>query len=196
MTKKVLVPIADGTEEIEAVCIIDVLRRAGAEVTVASVGNRQITASRGVIIVADCRIDECRNEIYDLIALPGGIPGAENLRDSPVLTRLLKKHSEKNAAIGAICAAPAVVLKHHGILGNRRATCHPAFASQLANKGQLEERVVVDGNVATSRGPGTAIEFALFLVALLFGEGKAEEVAEPMMISASQSVDAETIHTA
>ena len=90
MTKKVLVPIADGTEEIEAVCIIDVLRRAGAAVTVASVGELQISASRGVKLVADKLIGDCVDEIYDLVVLPGGMPGAEHLRDSKELVKILK----------------------------------------------------------------------------------------------------------
>ena len=90
--RNVLVPIADGTEEIEAVCLIDVLRRAGAEVTVASVGDLQITASRGVKLVADCQIEDCRDDSFDLIVLPGGIPGAEHLRDSHPLVQLLRRH--------------------------------------------------------------------------------------------------------
>ncbi len=182
-TPKVLVPIADGTEEIEAVCIIDVLRRAGADVTVASVGDRQITASRGVNIVADCRIEDCRKVDFDLIALPGGMPGAEHLRDSQVLLDLLRRHRTADGWYGAICAAPAVVLSHHGLLGGRQATSHPAFSEQLTDGQALNARVVVDGKCVTSQGPGTAIEFALTLVALMMGEAKAAEVAAPMVLA-------------
>jgi 4-methyl-5(b-hydroxyethyl)-thiazole monophosphate biosynthesis len=182
MAKKVLVPIADGTEEIEAVCIIDVLRRAGAEVVVASVGAREVTCSRGVKIVADRLLEECKDDAFDMIALPGGIPGAENLRDSNDLTALLKKQAGAGGFFGAICAAPAVVLQTHGLLENRRATSHPGFTDQLTPNDALESRVVVDGNCVTSRGPGTALEFALKLVELLYGPEKAREVGEPMVL--------------
>ena len=182
MTKKVLVPIADGTEEIEAVCIIDVLRRAGADVTVASVDSLQVTASRGVKLVADNLISDCTNETYDLIALPGGIPGAEHLRDSAELEQMLREQYESNRLYGGICAAPAVVLQNHGFLKGRQATCHPVFVHQLENTDLVETRVVVDGPCITSRGPGTALEFALKLVEMLFGREKAEEVSQPMIV--------------
>ncbi len=182
MRRKVLVPIADGTEEIEAVCMIDVLRRAGAEVTVASVGALQITASRGVKLVADRLLKDCLDENYDLIALPGGIPGAEHLRDSADLASLLKLQEEKGRLFGAICAAPAVVLQTQGLLKDRQATCHPAFSDQLENDDRMASRVVVDGNCVTSRGPGTALEFAIKLVELLYDEERARTVAEPMLI--------------
>ncbi|MGD8369182.1 MAG: DJ-1/PfpI family protein [Desulfobacterales bacterium] len=184
MTKKVLVPIADGTEEIEAVCIVDVLRRAGAEVTVASVEKElQITASRGVKIVADARIEECTETDYDLIALPGGMPGAERLRDSTSLSGLLKEQRQRGKPYAAICAAPAVALQPHGLLDGRKATTHPGFVDRLKDAAAAENRVVVDGVVVTSRAPGTAIEFALALVALLFGPDKADAVAEPMLVA-------------
>ena len=182
MAIQVLVPIADGTEEIEAVCIIDVLRRAGAEVTVASVADLQITASRGVKIAADRQIADCMDTEWDLVVLPGGIPGAEHLRDCPELLDLLRKQEAGNRLYGAICAAPAVVLEHHGLLHGRQATAHPAFSGSLHNQELVDSRVVVDGNCITSRGPGTAIEFALQLVAELFGEEKAREVAAPMVV--------------
>jgi 4-methyl-5(b-hydroxyethyl)-thiazole monophosphate biosynthesis len=181
MSKKVLVPIADGIEEIEAVCIIDVLRRAGAEVTVASVDKLQVTASRGVKLAADKLISQCAGETYDLIALPGGMPGAEHLRDCKELETMLKKQSKENRLFAAICASPAVVLLHHGLLGQHRATCHPNFVERLSNTEAVESRVVVDGNLVTSRGPGTALEFALTLVELLFGKEKAVQTAAPML---------------
>ncbi len=181
MTKKVLVPVADGTEEIEAVCIIDVLRRAGADVTVASVGGLQITASRGVRITADCLVPECRNQTYDLVVLPGGIPGAEHLRDSEALREILVRQHREGRIYGAICASPAVVLESHGLLRGRKATCHPGFMDRLTEASR--DRVVVDGNCITSRGPGTALEFALKLVELLFDEKKAADVAGPMVMA-------------
>ncbi len=184
MKKKILVPIGNGTEEIEAVCIIDVLRRAGAEVTVASVEKElQITASRGVKIVADARIEDCAKTSFDLIALPGGMPGAERLRDSKPLADLLRRQKADEKPYAAICAAPAVALQPHGLLEGRKATTHPGFVDQLADAASAENRVVTDGTVVTSRAPGTAIEFALALVALLYGRDKAEEVAEPMLVA-------------
>src|SRR4030042_3401980 len=115
MSKKVLIAIADGTEELEAVTIIDTLRRAQADVTIASVGNRQITASRKTKIVADCLIADCVNQDYDLIVLPGGMPGAEYLRDCRELKKLLGKQSATGKLYAAICASPAVVLQAHGL---------------------------------------------------------------------------------
>jgi len=182
MIREVLVPIADGTEEIEAVCIIDVLRRAGARVTVASVGELQVTASRGVKIVADCLIGSCRERTFDLVVLPGGMPGAEHLRDSATLTAILQRQQQTGGWFAAICAAPAVVLAHHGLLADCRATAHPAFVDKLANRESVASRVVVDGRCITSRGPGTAIEFALALVALLYDQQTADQVASPMVM--------------
>jgi protein deglycase len=181
MTQRVLVPIADGTEEMEAVVIIDVLRRAGAQVTVASVGPLTVTASRGVKIVADIQIDACRDEAFDLIVLPGGIPGAEHLRDSVVLTDLLTRQRSDGRWYGAICAAPAVVLAHHGLLEPEKATCHPAFTGQLPDAGQAHQRVLVAGRCVTSQGAGTALEFALKLVELLFDREAAESVGAAMV---------------
>jgi len=181
MAKKVLVAVADGTEEIEAVCVIDTLRRAEAEVTVASVDGRQIKASRGVNIVADKLISECTAETYDLIVLPGGMPGAEHLRDSKDLQRLLESQRDQGRLYAAICAAPAVVLAHHGLLLNKHATCHPAFVDQLDNQDDVDSPVVVDGNCVTSRGPGTALEFALKLVELLYSREEAYAISQAMV---------------
>lgn len=180
MVKQVLVPIAQGSEEIEAVTLIDVLRRAGALVTVAGIGALQITASRGVKLVADTLISECVDNIYDLIALPGGMPGAENLRDSNELTRLLAQQRAENRWYAAICAAPAVVFAPRGWLTGLHATCHPSFSGQLGSAIVSADRVVVDGRCITSQGPGSALEFALKLVSVLFGEEKAAEVALPI----------------
>ncbi|MBW2591628.1 MAG: DJ-1/PfpI family protein [Deltaproteobacteria bacterium] len=182
MSKKVLVPVADGTEELEAVGIIDVLRRAEAEVTVASVGQLQITASRGVKLIADTLISDCVDTQYDLVVLPGGIPGADNLRDSKELTGILKRQSEKGLLYGAICASPAIILEHHGLLKGRKATCHPAYTDQLSNTEEIESRVVVDGSCITSQGAGTVIDFALTLVELLYGGERREAVAGSMAI--------------
>ena len=180
MSKKVLVPIADGIEELEAVTIIDVLRRADVEVTVASVGRKQIVASRGVHLVADAIILDCVNKTFDLIALPGGLPGAEHLRDSPELISLLKSQAESGRLYAAICASPVCVLEHHGLLEGKKATCYPALADKLSNA--EDARVVVDGNCITSQGAGTAMEFSLKLVELLLRKEKADEVSAAMVV--------------
>ncbi len=183
MAIQVLVPIADGTEEIEATCIIDTLRRAGAEVTVASVGQLQVTASRGVKIVADALIADCAGVMYDCIALPGGMPGAEHLRDSAPLIAKLKEQKASGRLYAAICACPAVVLHHHGLLDGVKATCYPSMQESLDPAYTANDRVVVDGNCVTSQGPATAIDFALKLVELLVSSAKANEVAKAMLVS-------------
>jgi 4-methyl-5(b-hydroxyethyl)-thiazole monophosphate biosynthesis len=183
MSKEVLVPIAEGTEELEAVTIVDVLRRAGAQVTVASVGGLQVTASRGVHLVADTLISDCSGKRFDLIVLPGGMPGAQNLCDSSLLGVLLKRQDDEGRLFGAICASPAVVLEHHGLLEGKKATSYPSFMDQLKSAKATPSRVVVDGQCVTSQGPGTALEFALTLVELLFGKEKAKEIAEAMVVS-------------
>jgi 4-methyl-5(b-hydroxyethyl)-thiazole monophosphate biosynthesis len=183
MSKRALVPIANGSEEIEAVCIIDTLRRAGMEVVVASVEETlQVTASRETTLVADVRIEACSGETFDLIALPGGMLGAEHLRDTDTLIELLKAQDAEGRLFGAICASPAVVLQPHGFLKNRKATCFPSFADRLENDEAVDARVVVDDRCVTSRGPGTAIEFALTLVALLYDEETAREIATRMQM--------------
>ena len=177
MPKTVLVPIADGTEELEAVTVIDVLRRAGAKVVVASVDNLQITGAQGTVLVADCLISACSDKAFDLIVLPGGMPGSERLRDSVRLIRILKTHCEANKPYGAICAAPVIVLQPHGLLYKRKATRHPGFTDHLNDASAVEQRVVIDGNCVTSRGAGTALAFALELVELLFDAQTRESVA-------------------
>ncbi len=168
MTKKVLVPVAQGTEEMEAITIIDVLRRAGADVTVASVDELEIHAARGIVFQADCLIADCLDQDFDLIALPGGIPGAENLKNSAPLARLLEKQAQANRYYGAICASPAVVLYSQGLVTPGQVTCHPGFSHLIDNGNIVDEPVVVAGNCITSKGAGTALNYALTLVELLF----------------------------
>ncbi|XP_057815306.1 protein DJ-1 homolog C isoform X3 [Cryptomeria japonica] len=181
-TPVVLVPIANGSEEMEAVIIIDVLRRANIHVVVASVEETlEIVASRKVKIVADKLIEEAATSAYDLIVLPGGMPGAERLSNTQSLTKLLREQAESKKAYGAICASPAVVLEAHGLLKEKKATAHPAFSQKLADQSAADTRVVIDGNLITSRGPGTAMEFALAIVEKIFGQEKAISIAEAMV---------------
>ncbi|MBU2710388.1 DJ-1 family glyoxalase III [Zooshikella harenae] len=188
MSKRALVAIADGTEEIEAVTVIDVLRRAAVDVSVAScqlTRELQIKASRGVKLVADSHIDECVDYSFDLIVLPGGMPGAEHLRDCPTLTSMLTCQQKAERWIAAICAAPAVVLSAHDLITDAKATCHPAFFQQLKAKQVVTDMPVVvdeDHFLITSQGPGTAMAFALRLVEILMGEKKASQVGQPMVL--------------
>ena len=174
MSKKVLVAIADGTEELEAVTIIDVLRRAEADVTVASVGDKQVKASRGVNLVADALISECAGNTYDLIALPGGMPGAEHLRDCKDLIDMLKAQATSGRLYAAICASPAVALKPHGLLKDKKATCYPSCMDILKAKIKITDKnTVIDGNIITSKGVGTAIDFALNIIKKLTNDDTA-----------------------
>lgn len=186
---RALVPIADGTEEIEAVCIIDVLRRAGVDVTVAAVGpggaraaSLEIRASRGVRLVADVHLEEAAGSTYDAVLLPGGMPGAAHLRDCGTLAALLAAHDTAGRLVGAICAAPVMVLQEHGLLHGRGATCFPALREQLDPSCRRAGRVVQDGNLLTSQGPGTALEFALAAVAHLCGHGRRGEIAAQLLL--------------
>ena len=184
MSKEVLIPIANGSEDIETVTLIDVLRRAQANVTVASVcEDLLVQAARGTKIIADVNICDCKDKEWDLIALPGGMPGATNLSENIILIELLKNQSKKGKLYAAICASPAVVLQPHGLLEGRKACCYPAFREKIPSHqlAAIEERVVVDQNCVTSLGPATAIEFSLRLVELLFGKELSEKIGKAML---------------
>ena len=184
MSKQVLIPIANGSEDIETVALIDVLRRAEANVTVASAGEDLIvTASRGTKILADISLADCEGKEWDLIALPGGMPGAKNLSENIFLVELLKIQKEKGRLYAAICASPAIVLQHHGLLVGRKVCCYPAFREMIPSEqlASLEDRVVVDGNCVTSISPATAIEFALKLVELLSGKELSDKISKSML---------------
>ncbi|KAG6507773.1 protein DJ-1 homolog B-like [Zingiber officinale] len=189
--KKVLVPIAHGTEPIEAVITIDVLRRAGADVTVASAEKDiRVDACWGVKLVADALISDVASTTFDLISLPGGLPGSETLRDCGELESIVKKQAEGGGLYAAICAAPAVALGSWGLLKGLKATCYPSFIEKLPSDAILvESRVQIDGQVVTSRGPGTALEYSVALVEKLYGKEKADEVAGPMVLRDQHGVE-------
>uniref|UniRef100_A0A0E0AAG4 DJ-1/PfpI domain-containing protein n=1 Tax=Oryza glumipatula TaxID=40148 RepID=A0A0E0AAG4_9ORYZ len=183
----VLVPIASGTEPMEAVITVDVLRRAGADVSVASVdpGSAQVGGAWGVKLAADALLDDLADAEFDLISLPGGMPGSSNLRDCKLLENMVKKHAGKGKLYAAICAAPAVALGSWGLLNGLKATCYPSFMDKLPSEvNAVESRVQIDGNCVTSRGPGTAMEYSVVLVEQLYGKEKADEVAGPMLMLA------------
>lgn len=167
---RVLIPLAQGCEELEAVTIIDLLRRADIEVLTAGLDERPVTASRGVVLIPDTDLDQVLNDDFDMIVLPGGLPGADNLDKDPRIHQLLRGMQEKNKYTAAICAAPKV-LANAGLLEGRQATSYPGFidAMGLPSTRVLEQAVVIDGKVITSRGPGTAMDFALALIDQLAG---------------------------
>ncbi|MGV6850967.1 MAG: DJ-1 family glyoxalase III [bacterium] len=175
---KVLVPLAEGCEELEAVTIIDLLRRAEIDVIVASLDDKKtVTASRGVQLVADVTLSEVMADSFDLIVLPGGLPGSDHLANDSRVIELLQKQVKKGAPVGAICAAPKVLLKA-GLLANHHATAYPGVFDSLDTREVRvsTDKVVVDGSVITSRGPGTAMDFALALIEFLSGKETRAEV--------------------
>lgn len=176
---RVLVAVCNGSEEIETVTPVDILRRAGAEVTLAASGESLlVTMSRGIKIQADSLLSSHTTEDWDMIVVPGG-PGASNLRDDINLTTLLTSQKSSGKWIASICASPVVVLKPHGILEGLNATCYPALASELPLR--KNERVVTDQKLITSQGPATSLDFSLELVKVLFGDEIRNEVAQKVL---------------
>jgi len=180
---KVLVPLADGFEEIEAVTIVDLLRRAGVEVRTASLAGREVTGSHGITVMADSDLDEVEAGDYDMIVLPGGMPGTTHLKSDSRVARLLRQFAESGRYTAAICAAPSV-LAHAGLLEGRKATSFPGFLTPGSAPGirLSEDAVVVDGKVATSRGPGTALPFGLALIELLEGPEVRRDVQDRLQL--------------
>ena len=180
--KQILIPIANGVEEIETIILIDIFRRAGAEVTVASVNELKIVSAHNVTIIADCLIEECKNMLYDLIVLPGGSLGAENLRDCLILKELLEKQKKSGRLYGAICASPVVVLAHHNLINDVVATAYPSLMHKLPLAADEGLNVVFDKNCITSKAPGTAFPFALEIVEILYGKDKAGQLSKEIVI--------------
>ncbi|HUX91327.1 MAG TPA: DJ-1 family glyoxalase III [Gallionellaceae bacterium] len=171
----VLVPLAQGCEEIEAVTVIDILRRAGITVVSAGLDAQPVRASRGTVLIPDTTLEAALKQSYDMVVLPGGQPGTNNLTADARILTLLNSMSKQNKYVCAICAAPSV-LATAGLLDGKRATAFPG-ALDAFPKVQLQAGAVVeDGKFITSRGPGTAMDFALILVERLAGKAKREEV--------------------
>lgn len=177
----VLVPLAQGCEELEAVTIIDLLRRARFEVVVAGLRDGPVKASRGVVLLPDTTLDAVLGDHFDMIVLPGGMPGADHLDQDPRIHQLLQRMAEEGKITAAICAAPKV-LANAGLLDGKRATSFPGFIDGMGLPATrvLAEPVVVDGRVVTSRGPGTAMDFALTLIEQLAGPDVRAQVEAPL----------------
>lgn len=176
----VLVPLFAGFEEIEAVTIIDVLRRANIEVITASLDQLTVIGAHAIAIIADTTFDQVEPSKFDAIVLAGGA-GTFRLREDPRIAAILKAQVKLNKLVAAICAAPTV-LSDAGLLKGKRATSFPAVQEQLEVGEYLTDAVVVDGNVITSRGAGTAMVFALKLVEVLRGEAIANKLAKDMLV--------------
>ncbi len=174
----VLIPLAEGCEELEAVTLIDLLRRAGITVTTASLsGQRQLTASRQVALVADTLLDNVLNDEFDMLLLPGGQPGTTHLNADQRIHALITRQQQADKFIAAICAAP-LVLAESGVLNGKQATCYPGTLDtetwpQISLR---DEPVVIDRKVLTSRGPGTAMDFALNIIELLTDKATRDQV--------------------
>lgn len=180
--KKVLVPLADGFEEIETVTVIDVLRRAGLEVMTAGIREGVLEGSRKVKLTPDTALEQVLEESFDALVLVGGQPGVNNLRSDARVLTLVRRMNQENKLIGAICAAP-LIMRDAGITEGLHLTSHPGVEKDLSNSAYSEERVVMDKHRVTSRGPGTAMEFALVLVDLLVSKDKAEELRRAMLVN-------------
>lgn len=180
--KKVLVALAAGAEELEAVAVIDVLRRAGCAVTAAGIaGAGPVECSRRVRIVPDAKWVDVAPSDFDVLIIPGGMAGVEALMKFPALLETIRCFDAAGKMLAAICAGP-LVLHAAGVLKGRRATCYPSCSARLTDAIFVGERVVRDGHIITSQGPGTALAFALFLAAALEGVEKADAVAAAMLV--------------
>jgi len=174
---RVLVPLAQGCEELEAITVVDLLRRAGIDVVTAGLDAQPVRAARGTVLVPDATLDTALETEFDMVVLPGGLPGADHLRDDARIIDLVKRMADSDRYTAAICAAPRV-LARAGLLDGRRATGFPGAIDTGSIPGidYVEDAVVTDGKVITSRGPGTAMDFALELIELLVGKDKRDEV--------------------
>ena len=179
---RVLIPLAQGCEELEAVTVIDLLRRAGIEVVTAGLEEGPVTCSRGVVLVPDTTLDAVLEDDFDMMVLPGGLPGADHLNQDPRIIRLLRQLAERGKYAAAICAAPKV-LASAGLLQGRRATSYPGVldALELPDTIRRDDPVVVDERVITSRGPGTAMDFALELIEKLAGREQRDAVESALV---------------
>ncbi len=169
--------LADGFEEIEALTPLDVLRRAGLDVKTVAVTSKIAVGAHGIPVVCDITEDEVKYDELTAVIFPGGMPGSLNLDASPISDKMIESVNKKGGIIAAICAAP-LVLGRRGLLNGKRATCYPGFENELIGAKCTKESVVTDGNIVTSRGMGTALEFALTLTEIFVGKDSAVKISE------------------
>jgi 4-methyl-5(b-hydroxyethyl)-thiazole monophosphate biosynthesis len=181
--KRACVLLADGSEEVEAVTVIDYLRRAGIEAVVLGVTGTSVKGGHGIVLVADLPISEAKGMDFDAVVVPGGMKGASHIAASEAARSLITTQFSSGRLVAAICAAPAVVLHRAcGVLKGRKFTCYPGMEEEVSGASFIEGKVVVDGNLITSRGPGTAGEFALAIVSALAGEEEAAKLASGALL--------------
>lgn len=181
---KIIVFLADGFEEVEALTVVDYLRRKDIVVETVSITEKQkVKGAHDIVVLADKRVSDIDNlELYDGAIIPGGMPGATNLRDDERVIEILKKMDEDKKLVAAICAGP-IVLERAGIVEGKRVTSYPGFEDTLKNSTYIEEGVVRDGNVITSRGPAFAVDFAIEIISYLLDDEKAKELKEDILYS-------------
>ncbi|GHT68153.1 DJ-1 family protein [Spirochaetia bacterium] len=194
MPKKVIILLAEGFEEVEAITPIDYLRRAGLEVTTAGIGtNRTITGSHGIPVIADTTLADLAKagkltaSAWDAVLIPGGMPGAANLAACKETGARLKEMAAAGKTVAAICASPAVVLAPLGILAGKRFTCYPGMEKTVTGAHWSEDPVVIDtgdagGSIITSRGAGTAAAFAIAVIGKLLGEAEGKKIAASVLL--------------
>lgn len=178
---RVIVFLAEGFEEIEALTPVDLCRRAKIDVTTVSIGSeRQVTGARGIHVVADTTFDEADLEKADMLVLPGGMPGTKNLEACEKLMKLVESFANDGKRVAAICAAPTI-LGHMGLLEGKKACCYPGLEGELAGAKVTKKSVTVDGNIITSRGMGTATDFALAIIEVLTDKKTADTIANQVV---------------
>lgn len=177
-----LVPLAQGCEELEAITITDLLVRAGVDVITTGLDDQPVVCSRGTTLIPNTQIHTVKDRKFDMVILPGGMPGADHLRDNEMVQNILKKHAEANSYVAAICAAPKA-LAQAGLLENKTATGFPGVLDSLnLNNTRVKSTPIeVDGKIITSRGPGTAMDFSLQLIEILQGIEKRKEVEKGLV---------------
>ncbi|MDR2791079.1 MAG: DJ-1/PfpI family protein [Campylobacteraceae bacterium] len=178
---RVLVPLAEGFEEVEAISIIDILHRGGVDVVTAALAKQSVKGANGVIVTADTVLESVKESDFDMIILPGGNEGHKNLAECPKLLEMLQAHESAGKTLAAICAAP-YVLKTAGVLKGEY-TCYPSMENAIGLDGYAADKKVVlnDENIITSQGPATAIDFALFVLEKLEGKLKAASIRQAVL---------------
>jgi 4-methyl-5(b-hydroxyethyl)-thiazole monophosphate biosynthesis len=180
--KKAVMLFAEGFETVEALMVVDILRRAGVELTMASITEEEmVVSSHGVAVRTDAVLGEVDVMDYDAVILPGGMPGTVNLSESEAVKKTVQVMNATGKIVAAICAAPGLVLGRNELLKGKKACSYPSFEKDLLGAQVVKEPVAVDGNIVTSRGLGTALEFAFALLTLLAGEEKTEEIKKAIV---------------
>lgn len=177
--KKVMVLLANGFEEIEALTVVDILRRGNVNCHMVSIGGNKVKGAHGIEVIADKTLDSVEENLYDAIVLPGGMPGAENLKNNTRVVELVQRYYSDKKLVCAICAAP-MVLGYAGIMENVDFTCYPGFEVYVKDGNKKEDLVVKSHNIITGKGPAAAFEFA-YLILKTLGNKNTEEISKAMM---------------